>query len=112
MKIILRKLQVDDAKLMLDWMLNSDIYSKMQYDYKNLNIDKCILFIKNSWIDTFNLHLAISNEENKYLGTISLKNIDNKNKNAELGIVIHPMYMGKGIASFALNEIVKKAFLN
>lgn len=109
-KVILRKLQVSDANLMLEWMSNPDIYSKMQYDHKHLDLNKCIFFIKNSWEDKHNLHFAISNFNSEYMGTISLKNIDYKNKITELGIAVHPMYMGKEIASFALNEIAKKAF--
>lgn len=109
-KVVLRKLQLGDANVMLDWMLNPEIYSKMQYDYKQVNIDKCKDFIKNSWDDKKNLHLAISNIKNDYLGSISLKNIDYKNKIAELGIVVHPAYSGRGIATLALYEIVKKAF--
>lgn len=109
-KIILRTLQLHDAERMLEWMLDSSIYSKMQYDYRELSLDKCILFIKNSWREKENLHFAISNAQDEYMGTISLKNIDDKNKRAELGIVVHPSYMGRGIASKALYELVKKAF--
>lgn len=108
--VILRKLRVSDASLMLEWMSTPDIYSKMQYDHKNIDLNKCIRFIKNSWEDTHNLHFAISDRNDKYMGTISLKNVDCKNKIAELGIAVHPMYMGKGMASFALNEIARKAF--
>lgn len=111
-KVILRKLQVSDANLMLEWMSNPDIYNKMQYDHKHLDLDKCILFIKNSWEDTHNLHFAISNFNSEYMGTISLKNIDYKNKITELGIAVHPAHMGKGIASSALNEIARKAFFD
>lgn len=110
LKVILRKLELSDATLMLEWMSKPEIYNKMQYDYKQLNLDSCIKFIRNSWDDKENLHLAISNENSEYLGTISLKNIDYKNKNAELGIALHPQYMGKRIASFALFEMAKRAF--
>lgn len=110
-EILLRKLQLDDAEPMLEWMLDPDIYSKMQYDHKNMDIEKCLLFIRNSWSDKHNLHWAVSDISQKYMGTISLKNIDYKNKNAEFGIAIHPMYMGKGIASRALQKLVEKVFL-
>lgn len=109
-EIQLRRLQLNDAESMLEWMMDPDIYSKMQYDYKNLSLEKCILFIKNSWENTENLHLAISDESGEYLGTVSLKNIDYKNKRTELGIAVHPKYMGKGVAASALREIAKKAF--
>lgn len=109
-RVILRKLKLEDAELMLDWMLNSEIYRKMQYKYNDIDVNTCISFIEKSWRDLQNIHLAISNRKNEYMGTVSLKNIDNKNRNAELAIVVHPIYWGKGIASDALQELVKKAF--
>lgn len=109
-KIVLRNLDLSDAELMLEWMKNPDIYEKMQYDPAKQSKESCISFIKNSWQDEDNLHYAISNLENEYYGTISLKNIDIKNKNAELGIVLHPKAMGKGISTEALKLIANKAF--
>lgn len=109
-KVVLRKLKVEDAALMLEWMTDAQIYTKMQYEYENCSLEQCVLFIKNSWNIKEHLHLAISNENNRYLGTISLKNIDYRNKNAELGIVLHPTYIGTGVAVLALQEIMKKAF--
>ena len=110
MEILLRKLQLDDAEPMLEWMLNPAIYSKMQYVYKRMDIEKCLRFIKNSWSDEHNIHWAVSDISQKYMGTISLKNIDYKNKNAEFAMVIHPTYIGKGIGSRALQKLVEKVF--
>lgn len=109
-KVVLRRLEIEDASLMLDWMINPDIYSKMQYDHTDITLDKCIIFIKNSWEDSKNLHLAISSSDGGYMGTVSLKNLDYKNNIAELGIAIHPFFSGKGNASLALFEMAKRAF--
>lgn len=108
--IILRTLKMEDAELMLQCMSDPKVYSKMRYNHREIDLDKCISFIENSWTDQRNLHWAISNEKSEYLGTVSLKNIDKDNEKAELGIVVHPVYMGKGIASEALQEIAEKAF--
>ena len=109
--IKLRKLKEEDGAPMLEWMTDVRIYSKMQYDYENCSMEQCLLFIKNSWDVKEHLHLAISDDMGQYLGTVSLKNIDNRNKNAELGIVVHPNFMGTGAASLALQEIMKIAFV-
>lgn len=109
-EILLRKLQLTDAEIMLDWMKNPDIYQYMQYDPIQQNLEKCRAFIRNSWTDEDNLHYAITNEQQEYLGTVSLKNIDRKNSNAELAIVLCPKAMGKGIAATAFHAIIHKAF--
>lgn len=109
-KVFLRKLELTDAKPMLEWMTDPDIYKNMQYDPKEQNLEKCSAFIQNSWEDKENLHCAITNEQHEYLGTVSLKNIDRKNQNAEFAIALCPKAMGKGISAAALREIMKKAF--
>jgi diamine N-acetyltransferase len=56
------------------------------------------------------LHFAIANEEDEYIGTISLKNIDLKNKNAEYAISTRKKIHGKGVAKKATQMILYKAF--
>ena len=109
-RIALRRLELSDAVPMLEWMKNPDIYEKMQYDPEKQSLEQCIAFIKDSWEDTQNLHYAIIDSENEYLGTISLKNVDKKNRNAELGLVLHPKAMGKGVGAEALKLITFQAF--
>lgn len=108
--ITIRKLELADAKPMLEWMLEPDIYKKMQYNPKEQSLEKCRNFIKESWTDKRNLHYAVTNGTGEYLGTVSLKNIDEKNKNAEFAIALHPKAMGKGISAAALDAIMEKAF--
>ena len=108
--VILRKLELSDAEPMLAWMLEPDIYQSMQYNPEEQNLEKCKEFIRNSWEDQVNLHFAITNVNGEYLGTVSLKNIDRKNNNAEFAIAICPRAMGKGISSIALLKIMKIAF--
>lgn len=108
--ITIRKLELADAGPMLEWMLEPDIYKKMQYNPKEQSLEKCRNFIKESWTDKRNLHYAVTNRTGEYLGTVSLKNIDEKNKNAEFAIALHPKAMGKGISAAALDAIMEKAF--
>lgn len=108
--IHLRRLELTDAEPMLEWLKNPDIYEKMQYDPEKQNLEQCMAFIRNSWEEQKNLHYAITDSTSEYLGTISLKNIDMQNRNAELGIALHPKAMGKGIGAEALKQIAQRAF--
>ncbi len=109
-EIFLRKLELKDAEPMLEWLKNPAIYEKMQYNPENQSLERCRRFIEASWEDKENLHYAITNLKHEYLGTVSLKNVNNFHKNAELGIVIHPKMMGCGIGGQALKHIMYKAF--
>lgn len=108
--VYLRTLELSDAQLMLEWMLEPAIYEKMQYNPDEQSLKGCRNFIKKSWTDKENLHYAITDKEKQYLGTVSLKNIDIHNKNAEFAIALHMKAMGRGIAAEALRLIMKKAF--
>ena len=110
-EIQLRRLELSDAKRMLEWLHSPAIYEKMQYDPTKQSMESCCKFIKKSWDDIDNIHYAISDETNEYLGTISLKNIDKKNRNAELGIALHPEAMGRGVGREALKLLIHKAFV-
>lgn len=106
----LRKLDIKDAPLMLEWMHNKDVTLHMNRDFSKLSLEDCENFIKNSLADENNVHFAIVDETDEYLGTISLKNIDNINKNAEFGITIREKAMGKGISSEAMKAIIAYGF--
>ena len=105
-KFRLRNLKKSDAKFMLEWMHDEDITRHLQADFKNKNINDCTDFIKMSTKD--NMHLAIVNNNDEYLGTVSLKNI--RNDNAEFAITIRKCSMGNGTSAFAIKEIIKYAF--
>lgn len=108
--VYLRRLELSDAEPMLEWMLEPSIYEKMQYNPKEQSLEKCMEFIKHSWTEKENLHYAITNGEKEYLGTVSLKNVDRVNNNAEFAIALHPKAIGKQIASTALRLIMEIAF--
>lgn len=109
-EIRLRKLAMSDAKSMLEWMQTPDIYEKMQYDPAKQSIETCCHFIEKSWDDKCNLHYAITDQKQTYLGTVSLKNIDRDNKHAEFAIALHPIAIGKSIGTSALRLIMGVAF--
>lgn len=106
----LRKLEKKDAELMLEWMQDIEISKNFQFDTKAMNLDKVKSFIEKSKIESENIHLAIVESDDEYLGTISLKNIDYKNNNAEYAISLRKRAIGKNVAFLATKLILEYAF--
>ena len=101
----LRKLDLKDAPLMLEWMHDDSVVNKLQTNFKSKTIDDCENFIKHSWNDEKNVHYAIVDEDDVYLGTVSIKNIvDNT---GEFAITIRAAAMGKGVGQFGMKEIIR-----
>lgn len=111
--ITLRRLNESDAYGMLEWMHDADIQNNFQKSMLDRTLEDAIDFIKTSTVvaeDGKNIHFAIVDEKDEYLGTISLKNVDLDNRNAEYAICLRKKAQGKGIAYKATMEILKKAF--
>ena len=106
----LRELKEKDVDGMLEWMHSSKTKEIFAKDFNSLTREQVLNFIKNSSKNDNELHYACVDDNDNYLGTISLKNIDNNNKNAELAISFREEAQGTGAASFAINELLKRAF--
>ncbi len=104
----LRKLEIKDAPAMLEWMQDRSVVADMNTDFSSKTLEDCAAFIELSQKDKDNLHFAITDDLDEYLGTVSLKHI--KNKTAEFGIVVRKEAMRRGYAWFGMEEIVKVAF--
>lgn len=103
----LRKLEKRDAPLMLEWMHNESVVENLKTNFAKKTIRDCESFITSS-IDANNIHLAVADDNDIYMGTVSLKNkTDNY---AEFAIVIHPAAMGKGYAKYAMEEMFRIGF--
>ena len=72
----LRKLELKDAPLMLEWMHDETVVKDMQADFSSKTLEDCNHFILSSKDTRKNLHLAIVDENDEYMGTVSLKNIE------------------------------------
>lgn len=107
--ITLRKLRLADAANMLDWMNDQNVVRFLNISDDNKTLISIQNFIEMSQNQSVNAHFAISNETQDYLGTISLKNINLKDKHAEFAIVIPSHNQGLGYGSIALNLILKYA---
>ena len=105
----LRKLDKRDVFYMLEWMHDSDTKKIFQTDFSKVSENDAIKFIKTSYNDE-NQHFAVVDDEDEYLGTISLKNINEINKNAEYAISMRKCARGKNISSEATQEILKYGF--
>ncbi len=104
----LRSLVLNDDHQMLRWMHDSSVVGEMSFDFSKLTISDARNFIRNSWDDTKNIHLAIANDDDEYMGTVSLKNINDNS--AEFAIVIKSEAMGRGYAWFGMKSILDLAF--
>lgn len=105
-----RPLQEKDAPFMLEWMHSENVVSFLANNFADMQLEDCIEFIKASADDTDNYHLAICDDTDEYLGTVSLKHIDRKNKNAEYAISTREKAHGTGAAQVGTRDILEKAF--
>ena len=111
---MLRQLKEEDTQFMLEWMHDSEINCWFQNDFSVFTEQQALEFIKNAnekKEDKKEYHYAISAPDGEYLGTISLKNIDMRNQNAEYAICLRRKAMGKGLAFQATQDILEMAFI-
>ena len=116
----LREILINDAQDITLLLMNYNV-SKHLWEIPNpYSIDDALEFIKcaNSDFNTLKaLHFAIeskiiprSRNNLKFVGTISVKNIDLVNKKADLGYWIGEQYWGRGLATECLKLIIDYAF--
>ena len=107
----LRPFEDKDAELMLEWMHDPDINRVFAAPFASFTLDKVRTFISGTRVECAqNLHLACVDENDTYLGTISLKNIDRESENAEYAISFRKGAHGSGAALYATQEILRIAF--
>ena len=106
---MLRRLEEKDAPLMLEWMHDETVNCWFRYPFTNVTLEKAIIFIKYSF-DEENQHFAITDSNDEYLGTISLKHISEKDHNAEFVIAARKKLWDTGFAERAATEIIHYAF--
>ena len=105
----LRNLKEKDADKMLEWMHSSESKKIFAKDFNNYTKEDVLNFIRSGNNDS-NINYACVDDNDNYLGTISLKNIDKENNNAEYAISFCKEAQGTGAALFATKEILKIAF--
>lgn len=105
----LRKLELSDAPLMLEWMHDKNVNSVFETPFSSFTIEKVNDFILSSFSEDY-VHFACVDCNDEYLGTVSLKHIDRKNKSAEYAISFRSKAHGQGASAFATREILNYAF--
>lgn len=109
----LRKLEYKDAPLMLEWMHDPDTKKYFRKSMESQTLEETLLFIenaRNSFEEGSTLHFAVVDSNDQYLGTISLKNINKEDGNAEYAVSMGRRGRGNGIAKEATWEILSYAF--
>ena len=101
----LRELELKDAEYMLEWMHDPNVSGCLGKDFKSMTIQDCNKFIETAKADKKNRHFAIVDDNDEYMGTISLKEIDIENKRAEYAISCRTKAIGHGYAAWATKEL-------
>lgn len=99
-----------DAKYILEWMHDESVVQHLSRNFATKTIEDCEKFIMDSWETDNNLHLAIVDDEDTYMGTVSLKHIDRELRMAEFAITIRKTAMGRGISAYGMKEILRIGF--
>ena len=107
---MIRPLLEKDAERMSICLNDDSVTFFMPIRNRKITKDSCINFIKSSKDDKTNKNFAIVDEGDNWIGTISLKNIDYDNKEAEYAIITSNEAHGKGYAQIATKEILSYAF--
>lgn len=103
----LRALTLQDTPLMLEWMHDASVVENLNANFAAKTLEDCHNFIRSCEDTTENLHLAIADENDEYMGTVSLKHIRQAEKDAEFAITIRACAMGKGISSYGMDSILR-----
>lgn len=101
----LRKLKRKDAPFMLEWMHDSAVVENMQTDFTKKTIEDCEAFIDASQGDKENIHLAIVDDSDEYMGTVSLKHV--AASEAEFAIAVRRAAMGQGYSRYGMEKIIQ-----
>ena len=104
----LRKLELRDAPLMLAWMHDKRVTENLRTNFASKTLEDAEDFIRWSWDDKANVNLAIASDEDEYMGTVSLKHIENGN--AEFAVTVRAEAMSRGYSWFGMESIIEKAF--
>ena len=103
----IRKLMEKDAELMLEWMHDESVVEYMGANFASKTIDDCKNFIMSNQATDKDLNLAIVDDDDTYMGTVSLKHINKSESVAEFAITVRKSAMGKGYSAYGMKEIIR-----
>ncbi len=109
----LRKLEQKDAALMLEWMHDPAVNRFFRYDFASKTLADAQAFIVSA-IDAFDAkrdyHFAVCEDDDTYLGTVSLKGVNREKKEAEYAISLRRAAQGRGVGRFATEAVLAYAY--
>ena len=92
---------------MLEWMHDENVVSNLRGNFQEKTIKDCESFIRSS-ISSSDIHMAIASDTDEYMGTVSLKHIENGS--AEFAVAVRSEAMRRGYSWFGMEAIIEKAF--
>ncbi|CEO26816.1 GNAT family N-acetyltransferase [Paraclostridium sordellii] len=115
-KYILRPICQEDAPSMFEYYSQAKVVKYLPIK-PHRSIAQTKRFIRTYFIDSYKKgyvnHWAIIDKTNKKLiGNIGLNNVSQKDKEAEIGICINPLYWGNDIATELTKNSLKYGFMN
>lgn len=108
-KITLRAMENRDLEILRRWRNHPDL---MLYHFSTLPVSEAAQqhWYESRCADSANVTLIIENENHAAVGYTILKNIDHKNRNAEIGLHLDPEYQGKGYGKDAFKTLIRFCF--
>lgn len=103
----LRRLELKDAPLMLEWMHDDSVVNFMGANFAEKKLEDCENFVRYSQDCKSDLHLAIVDDNDEYMGTVSLKHINEELKMAEFAVTVRKCAMGQGYSIYGMKEIIR-----
>ena len=111
MRMKLRTLEQRDVPFMLEWIKDPEINRFFRFDADAVTPESQRAFVREAQReDGKNIHLACAGDNDEYLGTVSLKEIDTANGTAEYAVAFRGVAQGTGAAAFATREVLRIAF--
>lgn len=105
----LRGLEEKDIEYMFEWMRDRKVTQWLHGDYSRMTSFNAEEFVKHS-ISINEIHFAIASDTDEYMGTVSIRHIDEENKLAEFAVVVRNCAMGKGYAWHGMVDTLDYAF--
>ena len=99
-----RPLQPKDAPLILEWMHDPTVVEKLQANFASKTLEDCLSFIESAQDYTTDIHLAVVDDSDTYMGTVSLKHMESGT--AEFAITVRRAAMGKGYSAYGMKTIL------
>ena len=111
----LREIEDKDMAIINEWRNNSKLISMLAAPYRYIN-----QIVDRNWFEGYMKNRQsqvrcsiVTDESDEIMGMVSLTSIDHLNQSAEFHIMIgDENNQGKGIGTFAVNEMLKHAFNN